>query len=130
MIRATLMEQATGHRLPWALVKVVRNGATTLAMADWRGEALIAVPGIPVTTWDVGGGAVLATEVDVRIDVVFDNLLQPLDPLDTGQDPNRSYIPNPDILLRAAPPLRQGSRAGYKLAASRDRPDVIAVALS
>lgn len=130
VIRATLTDQATNQRLPWALVKVVRNSTTTLAMADWRGEALIAVPGIPITTWDAGGGAVLATEVDARLDVVFDPLLRPLNPLDTGQNPNLTYIPDPDLLSSAAPSLRRGSRTGYKLAASRDRPDVIAVALS
>jgi hypothetical protein len=130
VIRATLLDQATGKRLPWALVSVVRNGTTTVAMSDWRGEALIAVPGIPVTTWDAGAGAVLATEVDVRLDVVFDPLLQTLTLLDTDQNPNQAYVPNPDVLGSAAPTLRRGSQTGYKLAASRDRPDVIAVALS
>ena len=134
VIRATLVDQTTSQRLPWALIKVVRNGTTTLAMADGRGEALIAVPGIPVTTWDAGGGAVLATEVEARLDVVFDPLLQPLPPQDSGQDlgqdPNRTYIPDPDVLNSTAPTLRRGSRTGYKLAASRDRPDVIAVVLS
>jgi len=130
VIRATLTNEANSQRLPWALVKVVRNGTTTLAMADWRGEALIAVPGIPVTTWDAGVGAVLATEVDVRIDVVFDSMLQTFPILDTGQNPNRSYIADPDALSSTAPSLRRGSRTGYKLAASRDRPDVIAIALS
>ncbi len=28
--------------------------ATALGMADWRGEALVAVTGIPVTTWETG----------------------------------------------------------------------------
>jgi hypothetical protein len=130
VIRATLVNQATGQRLSWALVKVVRNGSTTLAMADGRGEALIAVPGIPVTTWDAGGGAVLATEVDVRLDVVFDPALLPFDPGEMGVDPNRNYIPDPDVLTSASPLLRRGSRLGYKLAAGRDRPDVIAVTLS
>lgn len=134
VIRATLLDQTTGQRLPWAVVNVVRNGTTTSAMSDWRGEALIAVPGIPVTTWDTGGGAVLATEVDVRLDVVFDSLLQPLNGVNQDlahhDNPNPDYIPDPDLFRSTAPTLRRGSRSGYKLAASRDRPDVIAVVLS
>ncbi len=134
VIRATLLDQTTGQRLPWAVVNVVRNSTTTSAMSDWRGEALIAVPGIPVTTWDAGGGAVLATEVDARLDVVFDSLLRPLNPVnpDLAHDnnPNPDYIPDPDLFQSTAPSLRRGSRSGYKLAASRDRPDVIAVVLS
>jgi hypothetical protein len=134
VIRATLVDQTTGQRLPWALVNVVRNGPTTSAMSDERGEALIAVPGIPVTTWDAGGGAVLATEVDARLDVVFDSLLQQLKPTNTDlandDNPNHDYIPDPDVLKSTAPSLRRGSRSGYRLAASRDRPDVIAVVLS
>ena len=130
VIRATLTNQATEQRLPWALIKVVRNSTTTLAMSDWRGEALIAVPGIPITTWAGGVGAVLATEVDARLDVVFDSKLQAFPTLDTGQNPNLTYIPDPDLLNSTALGLRRGSRTGYKLAASRDRPDVIAIDLS
>lgn len=134
IIRATLLDQSTGQRLPWAVVNVVRNGTNTSAMSDWRGEALIAVPGIPVTTWDAGSGAVLATEVDARLEVVFDSLLNPLNPVNQDfagdNNPNPDYIPDPDLFRSTAPRLRRGSRPGYKLAASRDRPDVIAVVLS
>ena len=134
VIRATLLDQTTLQRLPWAVVNVVRNGTTTSAMSDWRGEALIAVPGIPVTTWDAGGGAVLATEVDARLDVVFDSLLRSVDPVNPelthDNNPNPDYIPDPDLFRSTALTLRRGSLLGYKLAASRDRPDVIAVVLS
>jgi hypothetical protein len=135
VIRATLADQTTGQRLPWALVKVVKivgDEVTTLAlaMADWRGEALIAVPGIPVMTWNAGGGAVLTREVDVRIDIVFDPQVQSLSLADLSLDPNRNYLPNPEVLASNSPTLRRGSRNGYKLAAGRDRPDVIAVVLS
>jgi hypothetical protein len=58
-----------------ALLRMVRRGNGALlgrGMTDARGEALVAVPGIPVTTWDdEGQGGVLATEVEARLEVHY-----------------------------------------------------------
>ncbi|MGG6297030.1 hypothetical protein ACQ4M4_21765 [Leptolyngbya sp. AN02str] len=57
VLRVTLTEQRTVNdeivlfRLPWALIRVSRAEPPVLSMtswSDWRGEALIAMPGIPV----------------------------------------------------------------------------------
>lgn len=76
-----------GTTRPGALVRVVRasDGAhLTSGLADDRGEVLVAVAGIPVTTWSHnGGGPVVATGVDVRLEVIHDPAApSPPDPLD------------------------------------------------
>ncbi|HEU0016092.1 MAG TPA: hypothetical protein VFQ45_20610 [Longimicrobium sp.] len=73
-------------------------------MADERGEALVAVAGIPVTTWDEGGdGQVLATEVDARVQVYWE----------AGQ----AWPPDPDAL--AGKGRKAVGVAGARLAAGR-----------
>lgn len=70
--------------LAGALVRVVRKAApaTVLGrgMTDARGEGLIAVAGIPVTTWEEGQGSVLATEVEARVDLFWQAGAGPPDP--------------------------------------------------
>jgi hypothetical protein len=100
------------------------------ALADWRGEALIAVAGLPVTTWD--GNSTLAVQVSVRLEVVFDARLTPLpeqiDWLDF-RDPNAGYLPNPDRLNGPDPQLQDGRISAYRLASGRDSPDRLEVNL-
>ena len=58
-----------------ALLRVVRVSDDALlgrGMTDDRGEALVGVAGIPVTTFSGGPGPVLATTVDVVIQVIAD----------------------------------------------------------
>jgi hypothetical protein len=66
---------AQGRPAAGALFRVLRKSGGGLlgrGMADARGEALVAVPGIPVTTWDdEGQGGVLATEVEARLEVHY-----------------------------------------------------------
>ena len=49
-----------------------------------RGEALVVIRGIPVTTWETGPGAVLATEIAATLEAVF--------------DPAAPELPDPDDL--------------------------------
>lgn len=75
IIRATVKRTGTENLLAGALIRVLRAGSTTLmamGLSDSRGEALVTVPGIPVTTWNEGNGNVLATEVDVTLETIFD----------------------------------------------------------
>lgn len=63
---------AAGAPAAGALLRVVRKGnqgeLLGRGMTDARGEALVAVPGIPVTTWDdEGQDGVLAREVEARL---------------------------------------------------------------
>ena len=86
VVRASLVDDATSVPIAGALVVVRRESDNELlgrGLSDDRGEALVAVAGIPVTTWGDGAGPVLATHVDVRIEVMVDpGASQPPDPDD------------------------------------------------
>jgi hypothetical protein len=71
----------------FALLRVLRTSDDSLlarAMSDARGEALIAVAGIPVTAWDEADGPVLGTDIEVRIEAFH--------------DPDATGAPDPDDL--------------------------------
>jgi hypothetical protein len=72
-----------------------------MGLADNRGEALVPVLGIPITTWGETPGAVVATDIDVTLEVVFDPEVRRIadtDALASGADPNAGYMPDPDVL--------------------------------
>ena len=86
VIRATVTAEGTGQRLGGVLVRVLRPGATPALMArgitDHRGEALVAVPGVPVTTFGTGA-AVVATAVTVTLQAIVEvGAAEPPDPDD------------------------------------------------
>lgn len=66
-------EAASRDALGGALL-ILTSGGNTLArgLTDWRGEALLPVPGVPVTTWSSHPHAVVVTEINARIRIVFD----------------------------------------------------------
>jgi len=69
---------ASGEAAQFALLRVTRtsdNQILARAMSDARGEALIAIPGIPVTPWEEADGPVLGNDLEVRIEAVFDPTL-------------------------------------------------------
>lgn len=73
LLRVTLSRTGTGELLGGALLSVRRDGAVLArGLSDWRGEALVAVPGVPVTTWSDQPGAVVVTSIDAQLDAVFD----------------------------------------------------------
>jgi hypothetical protein len=95
VIRATVVRAGTGEPLPGALLRVVRkpDGAVLArALGEWRapvrGEALVAVPGVPITTWGDGkpDQPVLVNEVAVTLEAFFD----------PGFDPAGGRAPDPD----------------------------------
>jgi hypothetical protein len=106
VLRVTAHHTTTGERLPWTWVEVwdvAGNPSNPRArgLADARGEALVAVPGIPPTLPAPGGGAVLTTEVEVRLRCRFDGTLTKVRDQDLGpdwRDPNHDYLPDPDAL--------------------------------
>ena len=72
VLRVTVRGNTPDSRLPGALLKVVQDVTQRVlarGLADARGEALVAVPGIPVTTFSTGPGPVLATQVAARLQV-------------------------------------------------------------
>lgn len=133
VIRATVKNQTTNERLPWALIRVVQSNPAqvTLSQADWRGEALIAVPGIPLRMSGSGTDAVSTDEVAVEMEVIFDPKLQPIAAtadVATQVDRNPTYIPDPDDLETRRANLPSG-RLSYKVASGRDRSAILAVPL-
>jgi hypothetical protein len=75
VIRAHVHNAGTGQPLKGALLRVLRTSdkhVLARGMSDDRGEALVAVPGIPVTTFNAGGGPALSTEIDVTVEAIFD----------------------------------------------------------
>jgi hypothetical protein len=90
---------------PWALIRVLRasdNVQLALGMADWRGEALVGVPGIPVTTWDSSpGGSVVTLEIDVTLRAVYDPAAVGVpDPDDL--EARSAALPRTDVNVRLA----------------------------
>jgi hypothetical protein len=73
VLRVNVRETATRDALGGALLRVVSKG-TVLArgLTDWRGEALVPVAAVPVTTWSTEPGAVTITEIAASIEAVFD----------------------------------------------------------
>lgn len=87
VVRATVAGTDPGTRLPNALVRVVRDSDGVrigAGMSDARGEALIAIEGIPSALLGDGDGPVVAKEIAVHLQVIA--------------DPNAGATPNPDDL--------------------------------
>jgi hypothetical protein len=61
--------------LAGALLRVLRSSDSVVlarGICDDRGEVLVVVPGIPVTTFNTGSGTPLSTQVDVSVEAMFD----------------------------------------------------------
>lgn len=107
--------------LPHALIRVVgqRNGDEAVlgvGLADQRGEALVAVPGIAATNWDAAeDGPVVSTEITVTVEALFDQ--------------NAGAIPNPDLLNQLWESAPTGS-VSLKLRSGREVVTRLPVALT
>jgi len=97
VLRVTVRAQGTGAPLPGALIRVLRTSDSKVlarGISDWRepvdGEAMVAVSGVPVTTWGNGtnGDPVLVHEVDADVEVFFDAQFKP----------EKGEVPDPDEL--------------------------------
>ena len=73
VLRVSVTEGASGDALGGALLRVTQ-GTKVLArgLSDWRGEALVTVRGVPVTTWSDDPDAVIVNEINATLEVVFD----------------------------------------------------------
>ena len=70
-------------------------------LSDVRGEAVVAVLGIPVTTWEVAAGPVMGTEIDVQVEVVIDPAGVAV-PDPDHLEANRATLPNSQTILKLA----------------------------
>ena len=130
VIRATVVRAGSRAPLAGALLRVVRtsdNAVLARAVSDWRepvqGEALVAVPGIPITTWGDGEPEepVLVNEVPVTLEAYFDPLFDPAaGPAGKPPDPDRME------LLRLGLP---SAKADLKLASGRSETKTLTVAV-
>lgn len=104
VIRATVIRDGGPQGLGGALIRVLRAGdgrVLARGLSDSRGEALVAVPGIPVTTWEAAPGPVMGTDVDVQVEVVWDPAGGGLpDPDDL--EANRETLPNGQVAMKLA----------------------------
>lgn len=69
----SLRDAVGGDALGGVLLRVL-NGSQVLArgLSDWRGEALVPVAGIPVTTWSAEPGDVIVTQIEVTVEAIAD----------------------------------------------------------
>ena len=84
VVRATVVAEGTDEALPGAMIRVLRTSDSELlarGLSDWRGkakgQALVTVPGIPITTWGDGNGEdddepVIVNEIQVTLETFFD----------------------------------------------------------
>jgi len=72
VLRVNLTETTSGDALGGALLRVQSNG-TVIArgLTDWRGEALVPVVGVPVTTFSDDANAVVISEIAVTLQAAF-----------------------------------------------------------
>ena len=72
-LRVSLAHPASGDALGGALLRVVAGDAVLArGLSDWRGEALVPVAGIPVTTWSEDEEAVVVSHVAATLEAIFD----------------------------------------------------------
>ncbi len=108
VVRASVAIVGTAAPVAGALVRVARSSDgqhLASGLSDARGEVLVPVPGIPLTTSDEGPGPVVATEVEVTVEVIV--------------DPAAGGVPDPDDLEARRFALRVAS-TNVMLAAGRE----------
>jgi hypothetical protein len=125
VIRATVRGTQIGQPprpLGGTLIRVLdaANNPIARGVTDWRGriagEALVVVPGIPITisSGGNGGGPVLTHEIDVTLQVIF--------------DPDAEGLPDPDHLEENLGSLRTSTQAA-QLASGRHLSILLTVSL-
>lgn len=124
---ASVTAAGSGDALGGALVRVVSNGEVIArGLTDWRGEALVAVVGVPVTTFSDAPGAVVVTEINVTVQAAFDparGTRTPATDVRAGRRPPQVPVVDPraldaafDTLPRAAAALAIAARRRQALA--------------
>jgi hypothetical protein len=72
-LRITVSDADGGDALGGALLLVRRNGDVLgRGLTDGRGEALVAVPGVPMLTFGEGEDAVVVDEINATVEAVYD----------------------------------------------------------
>lgn len=121
-ISVSVFEQGSGDALGGVLLRVVAAGAVrAMGLSDWRGEALVPVAGVPVTTWSTQPGDVIVTQIPAELQAVADPasvLRTPQAEVQFGRMPPVLPLVDPAALETARAGLPQAS-AVVSLAAGR-----------
>jgi hypothetical protein len=132
VLRLSLAESSSGDALGGALVIVESSGAIVArGLSDWRGEALVPVPGVPVTTWSDDPHAVVVSEVAAQVHVVYDpaaGTRTPAADVRAGRAPAVLPLADPDDLEARRGTLPMLAH-GVQLAAGRPQSLSLALAL-
>lgn len=123
VIRASVFKKGTSEPLSGALLRVTKKNGTPaddlkplgVGLTDRRGEALVAVPGIPVITFAEGEGSVTTQEIDVTISAFF--------------DANAGAVPDPDDLEARRASLKS-AKVETKLRSGRTIAIILEITLS
>lgn len=131
VLRISLAESG-GDRLGGALLRASRNG-TVLArgLTDWRGEALLPVSGVPVTTWSDDPDAVVVSELEVQVEAVFDPTAgrrASAAAVAAGRPPATPPVVDPDAIEAARAGLPHAAQA-VAIAARREQTLSLVLAL-
>lgn len=122
VLRASVRAAVGGDALGGALLRVVSNGdVLARGLTDWRGEALVPVPGVPVTTWSTDPDAVVVTEIPATVDAFFDATVGTRTPaavVRAGAEPAKLPTVDPESIEAARAGLPQAT-AAVRLAAGR-----------
>jgi hypothetical protein len=128
-LRVTVRETASGDALGGALLRVVADSRVLArGLTDWRGEALVPVSGVPVTTWSTEPDAVVVTEIAGSLECYVDAAgatRTPAANVRAGMAPDHPPLPDPQAIDDARATLPQ-SITPVVLAAGRS----IAVAIT
>jgi hypothetical protein len=118
----------SGDALGGALVRVVSNGGVIArGLTDWRGEALVAVVGVPVTTFSDAPDAVVVTEINATVHAAFDparGTRTAFAKVRAGRAPARAPVVDPIALDAAFETL---PRAAMSLAIAARRRQAVAL---
>lgn len=103
VLRLSVHRRGGDELLGGALLRVTSNRKLLASgLSDARGEALVAVPGIPITTWgDTDTGAVTTSEITANVEAVFDpatGTMFPASRIDDGFLPEDNPVVDPDVL--------------------------------
>ena len=132
-LRVSLAHRTSGDALGGALLRVVAGDAVLArGLSDWRGEALVAVAGIPVTTWSEDEDAVVVSHIAATLEAIFDpaaGTRTPITHVRAGRPPPRLPQVDPDAiesrrasLPRAQQDVRLAARAALNLNLGLDLP--------
>ncbi|ACB35295.1 hypothetical protein Lcho_3035 [Leptothrix cholodnii SP-6] len=115
VLRVSVTHNTSDDALGGALL-LVRQGNRTLArgLTDWRGEALVSVPGVPITTWSDVPGSVVVNEITAQIIAVFDpaaGLRTSAARVRDGREPAALPLVDPDRLEAQRNTLPRANRA-------------------